>query len=678
MKSRYFLFAILLFVLSGCSTSEREQSVILPAPQSVTYGAGALDLSESLRLAFDCTEECRVTLEAVLADEEIRTTEKDDAPQFKIAITDDPALPQSEEGYVLRISEDGVSLAARGDAGLFYGLQSFVQLAKAGMKIPAQTITDAPRFAYRGLMLDVSRHFNTKDFVIKQLRMMAQLKLNRLHLHLTDAAGWRLEIDRYPELTDIAAWRIGKTWTEWQDAGRRYAHRGAKDAEGGYFSKDDIREILAAAHRLHIEVIPEIEMPGHSEEVLAVFPELSCTGEAYKHGEFCIGNEKTFTFLENVLTEVIDLFPSEYIHIGGDEAGKSAWKVCPKCQQRMREEGLKSEDELQSYAIKRIEKFLIAHHRRLLGWDEILEGGLAPEATVMSWRGEEGGRKAAAAGHDVIMTPGSHCYFDGYQDNPEQEPQAMSGYLPLKKVYAYDPAPQDMEGREYVLGVQANLWTEFVPTPEHTEYMLYPRLFALAEVAWSDPAKKDYGDFHRRAEILCDRAVEEGYHAFDLRNEYGERPLSLAEQNHLAVGCPVTYNCQWSEKYAAEGAASLTNGLHGSWNYGTRWQGFLSQDFEVVIDLGAVKELSEVTADFIQWNSAWIWLPKQVTISVSDDGKTFRDVAVVDHHISPEERRPLYMTFGWKGTDRGRYIRYTAEAQNKAGGWLFTDEISVY
>ena len=643
---------------------------------------GEMDAREVLHLSFEADASAADALAEYLDEcglEFERAEAKAGEGFLHFAITDNVELPSSDEGYVLDISADGAVIEARSEAGLFYGLQSFVQLREAGEgTIPAQHIVDTPRFAYRGLMLDVSRNFNTKEFVIKQMQMMARLKLNRLHLHLTDGAGWRIEIDRYPELTQIAAWRVGKTWENWQDAGKRYSKQGAADAEGGYYTKADIREILAEAEKLHIEVIPEIELPGHSDEVLAVYPELSCTGEAYKHGEFCIGNEKTFAFLENVLTEVIDLFPSDYIHIGGDEAAKGAWAVCPKCQKRMKDEGLKSVEELQSYTIKRIEQFLIAHNRRLIGWDEILEGGLAPEATVMSWRGEEGGRKAAEAGHDVIMTPGSHCYFDGYQDNPEEEPQAMSGYLPLKKVYAYDPAPADMKGRERVKGVQANLWTEFIPTPEHTEYMLYPRLFALAEVAWTVPEKKNYEDFHRRALRFTKEAREAGYNAFDLSQEFGERIESRKEQRHLAYGCPVAYTHKWSKQYEAEGDKTLTNGLHGSWNYSTRWQGFLSTDFEVVVDLGAEKDIREVGADFIQWNSAWIWLPKEVVIALSDDGENFREVAVVDHHIAPEERRPMYMRFGWDGEDKARYVRYTARSNGKPGGWLFTDEIEVY
>ncbi len=665
----------------SCST-DKDEPVLIPAPQEVTETEGSLNIKNELNLYADCSPEIAERLTAFLSTTDIRfkTVGEPASEKFlNLMISSDVSIPASEEGYLLTVTDKGVEIKALTETGLFYGIQSFAQLyAVNGKTIKTQRIKDYPRFAYRGLMLDVSRNFNTKEFVIRQMQVMASLKLNRLHLHLTDAAGWRLEIDRYPELTDIAAWRIGKTWQNWQDEGKKYAHEGDANASGGYYTKDDIREILAEAARLHITVIPEIELPGHSDEVLAVYPELSCSGEPNKNGEFCIGNEKTFEFLENVLTEVIDLFPSEYIHIGGDEAGKGAWKVCPKCRKRMKQEGLKSVDELQSYTIKRIERFLIAHNRRLLGWDEILEGGLAPEATVMSWRGEDGGRAAAAQGHEVIMTPGAYCYFDAYQDDPESEPQAMSGYLPLNKVYAYDPAPQEMEGREFVQGVQANLWTEFVPTPEHTEYMLYPRLFALAEVAWTAPEKKDYEDFYRRALTLCNRVREMGYNAFDLNKETGERPQSLRKEEHLAVGCPVKYNCKWHSKYPADEAATLTDGLHGSWNYSTRWQGFLSHDFEVEIDLEERKAVKEVSADFIQWHSAWIWLPKEVIVALSDDGENFREVGRIGHETPTTERRPMYRNFAWKGTDTARYIRYTALINPEVGSWLFTDEISVH
>jgi hexosaminidase len=418
---------------------------------------------------------------------------KDTQQVLSLLITSkNPQLP-SPESYTLSVTPQQILIRATSGAGLFYGMQTLLQLAQpsgaGSYSIASVEIEDTPRFAYRGLMLDVSRHFSTKEFIKKQIDALAYYKINRLHLHLTDAAGWRLEIKKYPLLTEFAAWRTDPTWKQWWNGGRKYLRFDASGAHGGYYTQDDIREILQYARQHYITVIPEIEMPSHSEEVLAAYPQLSCSGEPYKNSDFCIGNEETFTFLENVLTEVMALFPSEYIHIGGDEAGKSAWKTCPKCQKRMKDEHLANVDELQSYLIHRIEKFLNAHGRHLLGWDEILQGGIAPNATVMSWRGEEGGIAAVTSGHRAIMTPGAYCYLDSYQDAPYSQPEAIGGYLPLKKVYAYNPVPASLtaEQAKLVYGVQGNLWVEYIPTPEHVEYMIYPRILALAETAWSAP-----------------------------------------------------------------------------------------------------------------------------------------------------------------------------------------------
>jgi hexosaminidase len=300
---------------------------------------------------------------------------------------------------------------------------------------------------------------------------MALYKMNRMHIHLTDAAGWRMEIEAYPKLTSFAAWRPQQKWKDWWYGDRLYVEEGSEGAYGGYYTKNQMRELVEYARQRHIEVIPEIEMPGHSEEVLAAYPELSCKGTAYSQGEFCVGNEETFRFLETVLEEVMEVFPSEMIHIGGDEANKAHWKECPKCQQRMQAEGLADVDELQSYLIKRIARFVESKGRRIVGWDEILDGGLAQGATVMSWRGEEGGIEAMRMGHDVIMTPGRYCYLDHTQDAPFKEPESIGGYLPLDSVYVYNPASRTMDLPGRLLGIQGNLWSEYVVTDSHAEYM---------------------------------------------------------------------------------------------------------------------------------------------------------------------------------------------------------------
>lgn len=671
---RYLTICTLLAALfsAGCATAPDD--AVIPRPVKVEAFPGRFRIHSAVALSIEAPEQVAQELTAYLRSSPIPFSEDDGRREMKnylrLELTDDPALPESEEGYELEIRPAGIAIRSHGEVGLFYGLQTLLQLQQQfGNRIPAQKITDAPRFSYRGLHLDVSRHFFDKDFVKKQLRMMASLKLNRLHWHLTDAAGWRIAIDRYPLLTEVAAWRRGTTWQQWQDGGRQYCRYDDPWARGGYYTKDDIREVVAYADSLHITVIPEIELPGHSDEVLAAYPELSCSGDG-KGGELCIGNPATFEFLENVLSEVLELFPSEYIHIGGDEASTAAWAACEKCQALMARMGMTRPEQLQTYAVQHVGRFLAQHGRKLIGWDEIAQDRLPTDAVVMSWRGETQGIAAAKKGHGVVMTPNAYCYLDSYQDDPTREPQAMSGYLPLRKVYAYEPAPG-------ILGVQANLWAEYIPTPEHAEYMLYPRLFALAEVAWSAPELRDYDDFLRRAQIRSDLIREQGYNAFDLSNEKGDRVESLDTLKHLGMGCPVSYATAWHGSYPAEGLGTLTNGLRGSWNYGTRWQGFLESDLNVTIDLGEVKRFHEISADFIQWYSAWIWLPARVEISISDDGLRFRPLCSLENDLSPEQLRPEFRAFGWRGTADARYVRYHALSNHRTGGWLFTDEIVI-
>ena len=590
----------------------------------------------------------------------------------------------SPESYTLSVTPQQILIRATSGAGLFYGMQTLLQLAQpsgaGSYSIASVEIEDTPRFAYRGLMLDVSRHFSTKEFIKKQIDALAYYKINRLHLHLTDAAGWRLEIKKYPLLTEFAAWRTDPTWKQWWNGGRKYVRFDAPGAYGGYYTQDDIREILEYARQHYITVIPEIEMPSHSEEVLAAYPQLSCSGEPYKNSDFCVGNEETFTFLENVLTEVMELFPSEYIHIGGDEAGKSAWKTCPKCQKRMKDEHLANVDELQSYLIHRIEKFLNNHGRHLLGWDEILQGGIAPNATVMSWRGEEGGIAAVTSGHRAIMTPGAYCYLDSYQDAPYSQPEAIGGYLPLKKVYSYNPVPASLtaEQAKLVYGVQGNLWVEYIPTPEHVEYMIYPRILALAETAWSAPERKSWPDFHTRALSAVADLQAKGYHPFDLKKEIGSRPESLQPVSHLALGKKVIYNSPYSSHYPAQGNTALTDGIRGDWTYGDgSWQGFISDNrLDVTIDMEKETSIHSVTAAFMQVVGAEVFLPETVVISISDDGTHFTELR--KQHFEVSKETPIRFTdISWQGEAKGRYVRYQAQAGSEFGGWIFTDEIIV-
>jgi hexosaminidase len=443
----------------------------------------------------------------------------DHAPDaISIQLAPDSSL-RSPESYRLTVSEQGAILSAPTPAGLVLGIQTLRQLlppelertpasapatpaTPARWAIPAVAIDDAPRFRYRGMLLDVARWYYPPEFIEKVIDLLALYKLNTLHLHLTDDQGWRLEMKKYPRLTQVGAWRKETI------AGQHFdPYVGDGTPHGGFYTQDQMRHLVAYAAARHVTIVPEIEMPGHARAALAAYPELSCTGGPFEvstrwgvHEDIFCPSERTFAFLEDVLLEVMQLFPSRYIHIGGDEVPKQEWKESPVAQQVIRREGLANEEELQSWFIRRIEAFLRAHGRRLIGWDETLEGGLAPEATVMSWRGEQGGIEAARQGHDVIMTPTNRTYFDYYQGDSAAEPLAIGGFVPLDSVYAFEPVPAELTPGEaaHVLGAQGNLWTEYIPTPARAEYMMLPRMLALAEVLWSPKETRSWNRFAAR------------------------------------------------------------------------------------------------------------------------------------------------------------------------------------
>lgn len=580
------------------------------------------------------------------------------------------------EGYTLKVTKRAIEIKAEGASGAFYGLQSLRQMLDAGMpQWNCLTITDSPRFPYRGLMVDVSRHFRTIPFLKKQIDAMARLKMNNMHLHLTDAAGWRMPVESYPKLNSQAAWRPQVKWSDWVAAGTPYAKEGQPGAYGGYYTKDELRDLVKYAADRHIRIIPEIEMPGHSEEVVAAYPEVSCSGQG---GDLCPGKEATFAMLEAVLDEVIDIFPSELIHIGGDEASKGAWHNCPDCKRRMEQQGLADVDELQSYLIKRIEQYVNSKGRRIIGWDEIIDGGIAPDATIMSWRGTEGGNRAMREGHDVIMTPVGYCYIDYCQDAPFREPVSIGGYTPLRLVYSFEPADTALsaEALNHLLGVQANLWAEQVTTDSHAEYMYYPRTYAIAEIGWS-AAQKDYDDFHRRALMFNHLLDSLGYAVFDLDNEYGERRESLTPVRHLALGAPVTYTTPYHEKYPAQGPSTLTDGLLGGWSYGDkRWQGWLT-DVDLTVDLGREQPIHTATASFMHSPGAWVHLPQSVIFEVSSDGANFTPVGQAWCDVADDYQSITMKPYTAAFNATGRYLRLRAERNPRPGAWLFLDEIIV-
>ncbi|MFC3198719.1 beta-N-acetylhexosaminidase [Parapedobacter deserti] len=412
-----------------------------------------------------------------------------------------------DEGYRLKVDKGGIMAQAAKANGLFYAIQTIYQLMPTGnpvakVSIPAVDIVDKPRFGWRGLMLDVGRYFYSVDYIKKYIDYLAMHKMNVFHWHLVEDHGWRIEIKKYPRLTDVSAWRPSTNFQR----GPYITH----NPHGGFYTHDDIREVVAYAQSKYVTVVPEIELPGHVLSALVAYPELSCTGGPFAIPEqwaiqqdiYCAGKEGVFTFLEGVLSEVVELFPSEIIHIGGDEAPKDRWKACPHCQKRIKDEGLKDEHELQSYFITRIEKFLNSKGKRIIGWDEILEGGLAPNAAVMSWRGIKGGIEAARMHHPVVMSPTTHMYLDYFQGEPYHEPNAIGGHLPLRKVYSFEPIPEELVGRErdFILGVQGNVWCEYIHSPDKADYMTYPRGAAVAEIGWSSPENKNWEDFIRRME----------------------------------------------------------------------------------------------------------------------------------------------------------------------------------
>ena len=681
---------LVVFALVVCAQLSAQS--ITPAPAIVRGGtcngdvcvpAVPFDYKQPFKLSFVGVEDVdvqRLESAAVAAGLDVKRVRKP-AKRGYLHFEVKPEMIHNDEGYAIVTNEEGVIVTANTAAGAFYAIQTMRQMVESG-EWQTGIIGDYPRFEYRGVLVDISRHFRTVDFLKRQIDMMARVKLNRLHLHLTDAAGWRLQVDSYPRLTSYAAWRTPHDWKGWSNSGKKFVDEGSEGASGGYLTKAEARELVEYAADRYITIIPEIEMPGHSDEVLAAYPELKCTHMPENQGELCIGKEATFEMMQAILDEVIEIFPSEYIHIGGDEASKENWKLCEDCQRRMREEGLESEEELQSYMIRRIEQYLNSKGRQIIGWDEILEGGLAPNATVMSWRGEEGGRIAAAAGHNVIMSPHGYCYIDAPQDAPYSQPESIGGYLPLEKVYSYEPIPEtlDAEVGKYISGVQANLWAEFIVEDSHYEHMLWPRAIAIAEVGWSQPERRNYADFRRRAVAIVDRMIEEGYTPFDLKNEIGNRPESLTDVEHLALGKPVEYlypSFYYAPQYAAAGDATLTDGKRGTWTYSDkRWQGFLGRGgVDVVIDLEEVMTVRSIAADFMQICGPGVFMPCLVEIAVSEDGENYTKIADIEWEVILDEL-PSFKTFGWEGETRARYIRYKAH-RSKYTGFLFVDEIIV-
>lgn len=660
--------------------------------------------------------------------------------RFSIAVTEGVG----PEGYRLSVTPTQIDIRANKPAGLFYAVQSLLQTLPAirtnqVLQVPCMEITDEPRFKWRGMMLDVSRHFFSPELVKEFIDLLATYKMNRFHWHLTDGAGWRIEIKKYPKLTGLAAWRVDDWGRPWDWSQIRFNADRNKATYGGFYTQEQIKEMVAYAAARHVTIIPEIEMPGHSEAAMAAYPEYSClphkhsfneSGDFYGkdvHPNYCAGNDAAFGFLQDILKEVMALFPSTYIHVGGDEVDKSSWKQCERCQRRIKQEGLKNEEELQSYFIHRIEKFLIAHNRKLIGWDEILEGGLAPQATVMSWRGESGGIKAAQMDHDVVMSPTGPLYFDYYQGDPETEPLAFGGFNTLKRVYNYEPIPAELDKDQarHVLGAQANLWTEQIASSEHVEYMILPRMPALAEVLWSTKASRNWRNFNQRLQPHLVGFEQKGLHyskgnfkvdikpqvvdgklqvSLETENEEGAiyyttdgtdpgtgsqryehsfevkgaitvkaalainnsmvrgRPAQQSFTLNRATGKVLQYATPYSKYYPANGPFTLVDGIRGTTDAGKQWHAFNGSDMVVTIDLGQAVTAGTITLGCLQHYGQWIFFPPWVKFEVSGDGKQFTEIATIKNTVPVADKAPQTKDFTARFDPRSfRYVRITAK-----------------
>ena len=747
--------------------SENDLNVI-PRPQSLTMGKGSFRFTKETVFVSDIslTATARLFAEQFERASGIKLPIKKEAVTTNyIALVVDTSLPK--EGYTLTVNPKEIIIKAGGYNGALYALETLRQLlpkefesttpVKTDWAVPAVTIIDAPQYAWRGLMLDVSRHFFPKEYILKTLDRMAMLKLNTFHFHLVDNEGWRVEIKKYPKLTEIGAWRVDQEDKLWNERTPNSANAFANPATapkkyGGFYTQEDIKEIVAYASARGITVIPEIEMPAHAMSAIAAYPELSChkrpigvpSGAVWPITDiYCAGQEETFTFLEDVLTEVMELFPSKYIHVGGDEATHTEWEKCPKCQARMKDHHLKDVHQLQSYFIKRINDFLLSKGRTLVGWDEIMDGGLANNAVVMNWRGIEVGKKALEQGNPVVLT--SDCYIDNYQGLPDYEPQANGGYLPLKTLYHYSLEKENLSPvlQKNILGTQANLWAEHVGSTEHSEYMLFPRLLALAEICWTTDNLKNWDNFINRTQAFMKRldVMKVNYarsmyqvvptvenqkgNIFlkldcevpnaDIRYALGDTPIEKATKYHQpialnrsttfkatvfsgkatntittgevtfhkAIDKKVSYSPLYHKNYQGQGEATLTNVIRGTKNFHDgQWLGWLGDDVTLTLDLEQATEVREVRIGAMDAQASGIYFPVEFIVSLSNDGKNYREVATHNEPCVVRGKSSLKDFVLKFSPTEAHYIKLTlknVKTPPKGGdAWLFIDEILVF
>jgi len=741
---------------------------VIPQPESVVLGKGSFRFTKETVFVIDpaLMPARRSFLEQFEKASGFRLSVQKVALLTNYVVIDtDTSLPK--EGYTLTVNPKKIIIKAGGYNGALYALETLRQLlpkefesttpVKTDWAVPAVTITDAPQYAWRGLMLDVSRHFFPKEYILKTLDRMAMLKLNTFHFHLVDNEGWRIEIKKYPKLTEIGAWRVDQEDKLWNERTPNSANAFANPATapkkyGGFYTQEDIKEIVAYASARGITVIPEIEMPAHAMSAIAAYPELSChkrpigvpSGAVWPITDiYCAGQEETFTFLEDVLTEVMELFPSKYIHVGGDEATHTEWKKCLKCQARMKNHHLKDVHQLQSYFIKRIDDFLVSKGRTLVGWDEIMDGGLANNAVVMNWRGIEVGKKALEQGNPVVLT--SDCYIDNYQGLPDYEPQANGGYLPLKTLYHYNLEKENLSPalQKNILGTQANLWAEHVGSTEHSEYMLFPRLLALAEISWISDNLKNWDNFINRTQAFMKRldVMKVNYarsmyqvvptvenqkgNIFlkldcevpnaDIRYALGDtlmekatkyrQPIALNRSTtfkasvfsgkatntittgevtfHKAIDKKVSYSPIYHKSYQGQGEATLTNIIRGTKNFHDgQWLGWLGDDVTLTLDLEQATEVREVRIGVMDAQASGIYFPVKFMVSLSNDGKNYREVATHNEPCVVRGKATLKDFVLKFSPTEARYIKLTlknVKTPPKGGdAWLFIDEILVF
>ena len=688
MKHSNFLLYLIISLFFSCNqdTIQQKEIGIIPKPLFQELDKGVFIMDEKVFLVSNPEISEVSDYFKTYLEEHYQIEFDTQKGAKKIIFTINNAIA-NEEGYELKIEEENIFIESKNTKGAFYAVQSLLQLLPLPsssdlIKIACIKIKDEPQFKYRGMHLDVGRHFFSIDFIKKYIDLMARLKMNTFHWHLTEDQGWRIEIKKYPKLQEIGAYRKETLIGHYNDQPHQFDGK----PYGGFYTQEQIKEVVAYAKTRQVTIIPEIGMPGHSQAAIAAYPALGCTGEqvevATKWGVFdevYCPKESTFKFLEDVIDEVVALFPGKYIHIGGDEAPKTNWKNCAHCQKLIKKEGLKDEHGLQSYFIARMEKYINSKGKQIIGWDEILEGGLAPNATVMSWRGTSGAVQAAKEGHDVILTPGSHCYFDHYQSENENEPLAIGGFLPLEKVYHFNPIPEELTDKEatYVLGAQGNVWTEYMKTEKQVEYMAFPRAVALSEVLWSSPENKNYSDFIHRLEQyqkrldqldvnyanhiysvngklthLSDRITYELHTTSSSYPIYYSTDRSFPSQLysdpikvdssiqikavildskasalgavfqqkinlHKGVGAKITIDKEPHPAYNAGGKDALINGISGNnKRYGDReWLGFSGEDIIITIEFDSPKNIKTISTRFYNGHGQWIYAPNEIGFS---------------------------------------------------------------